>query len=538
MGLKHSIHGRNDAQMGLLVSSHASNLRSSQNADAAAFAVLPHLVRSRYLSAVPAKCVERVTPVPVPAPRLVLFNDALAEQLEIDAVRAKTTEGAAVFSGNAVHHSWEPYAHAYSGHQFRKFAELGDGRAVVLGTLCGVEVQLKGSGRTRYSRGGDGRATLASVYREYIVSEAMHALGIQTTRSLACVDTGDCVARGGARERGGVLTRTSPGCVRIGTFEHLSQRRSLLEELRDPELVRGFNGGRLQPWDQRAVQDLQALADFVIAENYSVHVGPTKYRDFCLDVCAQYGALVAAWMCVGFVHGVMNTDNVLVSRVATLDYGPCAFLDEYDPQRVFSSIDRAGLYCFANQPAAGAWNCTRLLRALTRVESDEEAYAGSVDVGHLTEGECTKAFDDAFLHAWERKMAAKIGIAWASPADTALVRELLRLMESVAADYTLTFRELADTQTLRAPVFQKWVGVWVRRVRGEQVDMTQHNPVYIPRNHVVNAVIDDAVKRGDCTGLRKLVKCLANPYTRSAEFAKFELGPTTSQRVAKTFCGT
>ena len=520
--------------------SHAMDAALADQADSAAFTVLPHLSRSPYLAAVPAQFVQRVSPVPVQAPRLMLFNDALADELEIDAVRAKTAAGAAVFSGNFVHHSWEPYAHAYSGHQFQQFSELGDGRVATLGALRGVEVQLKGSGRTRYSRGGDGRATLASVLREYVVSEAMHALGIRTTRGLACVDTGDYVARAAGQERGGVLTRTSPGFVRIGTFERLSRPRLLQVGIARRDGT--FKPLLAQTSGKGAVH---ALADFVIAQHYPAHAkktGAKKYIDFCLDVCTQYGALVAAWMCVGFVHGVMNTDNVLVSSVATIDYGPCAFLDEYDPTRVFSSIDRTGMYSFENQPNAGAWNCTRFLRALKGTAGAGQGSPGKgVDVGDLDEHACSEAFFIAYLDAWDRGMAAKIGITWASVADTDLVRELLRLMARSAADYTLTFRELADTGTLSAPVFRKWMDAWTRRVQQEKVelnDMKQRNPVYVPRNHIVNAAIHAATKRGDCTQLRKLVRCLANPFERCDDFAAFELGPTITERVAQTFCGT
>ncbi len=476
----------------------------------------------------PARFYAPVAPQAVTAPRVVAFNRALARELRFD-VEAVEARAAALFSGNEIAADAEPIALAYAGHQFGNFVpQLGDGRALLLGEVVdasGVrrDVQLKGSGPTPFSRRGDGRAALGPVLREYIVSEAMHALGVPTTRSLAAVVTGETVVREEALP-GAVLTRVAASHVRIGTFQYFAARR-------DDEGVR-------------------LLADYVIARHTPDLAGaPRPYLALLEAVSARQAALVARWMHVGFIHGVMNTDNMAVSG-ETIDYGPCAFLDAYDPSAVFSSIDHGGRYAFANQPAIAQWNLARFAETLlSLIDPDtEKAIAVASDV--------IEAFGARFASAWQTGMRAKIGLAREEADDPALIEALLAAMHAGGADFTLTFRRLCDAgQDARADgdvlalfaqtgAIEAWLARWRERLQRETVSpqarakaMRGVNPAVIPRNHRIEEAILAAVA-GDFAPFSRLHAVLVQPFEADAAAHDLTLPPAPHERVLQTFCGT
>lgn len=381
----------------------------------AATSAIPDPGFGRSYAELPEGFYAKTAPTPVAAPTLIRWNAPLARALGLDPERFEA-HAAAVFSGNALPGSAEPIAMAYAGHQFGHFVpQLGDGRALLLGELvdeAGVrrDVQLKGAGRTPFSRGGDGRAALGPVLREYLVSEAMHALGVPTTRALAAVATGEPVYR----ERpypGGVVTRVATSHVRVGTFQFFAARQD--------------------------VESLRVLADYVIARHYpELADAPTPYLALLTAVRDRTAALVARWMAVAFIHGVMNTDNTSVAG-ETIDFGPCAFLDEFDPGKVYSSIDQGGRYAYANQPRIAGWNLARFAETLLPLlgEGEEEAVAAAQ--------EAIDAFPPAFERAYQGHMLAKLGLERREEADVALLSDLLTLMADDAADFTLTFRALS-----------------------------------------------------------------------------------------------
>lgn len=476
----------------------------------------------------PARFYAPVSPQKVAGPRVVAFNRALARDLRFD-VEAVEARAAALFSGNEIATDAEPIALAYAGHQFGHFVpQLGDGRALLLGEVVdasGVrrDVQLKGSGPTPFSRRGDGRAALGPVLREYIVSEAMHTLGVPTTRSLAAVVTGETVMREEALP-GAVLTRVAASHVRIGTFQYFAARR-------DDEGVR-------------------LLADYVIARHYPEIAGtPQPYLALLDAVSARQAALVARWMQAGFIHGVMNTDNMAVSG-ETIDYGPCAFMDAYDPSAVFSSIDHGGRYAFANQPAIAQWNLARFAETLlTLIDPDtDKAIAAASDVIEM--------FGTRFSSAWQAGMRAKIGLAREEGDDAALVEALLSAMHGAAADYTLTFRRLCDAAAgeradgdvlalfARTDAIAAWLSRWRARLQRETPSpqlraaaMRGVNPAVIPRNHRIEEAIVAAVS-GDFAPFNRLHTVLARPYEEDAGAHDLTLPPAQHERVLQTFCGT
>ena len=463
-------------------------------------------------------------PAPVAAPRLIRLNIGLADALGLDAA----APWGDIVAGNLVPSGAEPIALAYAGHQFGHFTpQLGDGRAVLLGEIVAPDgtrrdLQLKGSGRTEYSRGGDGRAALGPVLREYIVAEAMHALGIPTTRALAVVTTGEAVYRETALP-GAVLARVAASHIRVGTFQYFAARHD--------------------------AEGLRLLADHAIARHYpEAACAPNPYRAFFQGVLGRQAALVAQWMNVGFIHGVMNTDNCAISG-ETIDYGPCAFLDEYDPAKVFSSIDRGGRYAYANQPNIVQWNLTRLAECLLLlIDENVEAAIEQVQQDLASFG---GRFEDAYTAGLRRKL----GLVTAEDGDLALAEALLEAMAANAADFTLTFRALcaaADDMTgaaVRAcftdpAAFDTWAAVWRARQSRETVApgarvalMRAANPAIIPRNHRIEAAIQAAVGADDFAPFHALLDALASPYADHA------LGPDTmppldDQRVTQTFCGT
>ncbi len=479
-----------------------------------------HLLRG--YARLPERFYARLAPQPVARPRLLALNGALAAELGIDAAGLGEERLAALFSGNAPPASGESIAAAYAGHQFGYFVpQLGDGRAILLGDLRdrdGVrrEVQLKGSGRTPFSRAGDGRAAMGPVLREYLVSEAMHALGIPTTRSLAAVATGETVLREEPLP-GAILTRVAASHVRVGTFEYFAARGDLdgLRELADYALERHYPGAARAPGPHLALLD---------------------------GVIERQAALVAHWMLVGFVHGVMNTDNMAVSG-ETIDFGPCAFLDAYDPQACFSAIDRHGRYAFANQPHAALWNLERFASAIL----------GLLDAAPERALELARASLARFRPLFERHfqdgMRAKLGIGTERPGDAELVGEWLGLLHRHAVDFTVAHRRLADggVRALFADPgeFDRWeralrarVALEPRAPEARADAMRRVNPAIIPRNHQIERAIEAAARRDDLAPFVELSAALARPYEPEERFAAYADPPLPSERVLRTFCGT
>ncbi|GBD46918.1 protein adenylyltransferase SelO [Methylopila sp. Yamaguchi] len=471
----------------------------------------------------------RTPPTPVAAPRLVALNRELADELGLDPKTLSGEAAAQAFAGNAVLPGSDPIAAAYAGHQFGQFVpQLGDGRAILLGEVvdrAGLrrDIQLKGSGPTPFSRNGDGRAALGPVLREYLVSEAMAALGVPTTRALAAVTTGEAVHR----ERklpGAVLTRVAASHIRVGTFQFFAARRNL--------------------------EALTALVDHVVARHYPESAArPDRALALLEGVVARQAALVAQWMHVGFVHGVMNTDNCSVAG-ETIDYGPCAFLDAYDPKAVFSSIDRHGRYAFANQPAIAHWNLTRLAECLLPLISEDEQRA----IAEATEAldRFAPAFEAAYFDGYRRKL----GLRTEEEGDAELVQDLLDRMAEGLADYTLTFRRLgAVAEGEPAPAarelfvdptaFDAWAERYRARLAREPDEagarrrrMARANPALIPRNHLVEAALAAAVEDGDFAPFDALQEALSDPYAPEADASPYAVAPPVPETPYRTFCGT
>jgi uncharacterized protein YdiU (UPF0061 family) len=469
----------------------------------------------------------------MPAPRLIRLNEPLIRHLGLDPEGLSTPEGVEILAGRRLPAGAAPLAMAYAGHQFGVWVpQLGDGRAILLGEVIdrgGVrrDIQLKGAGRTPFSRAGDGRAVLGPVLREYIVSEAMAALGIPTTRALAAVTTGEEVMR----ERllpGAILTRVAQSLVRVGTFQFFAARG-----------------------DAKA---LGLLADYVIARHYP-EAAETKcpYRALLDAVVARQAELVARWMLVGFIHGVMNTDNMSLAG-ETIDYGPCAFMDTYHPETVYSSIDHMGRYAYCNQPRIAHWNLACLAQALLPLLGPDE------DAARSEAQEAIDAFPDRYQATWLAGMRRKLGLAEARDGDRALAQDLLGRMAENGADFTLTFRRLSDAEGPGAgpeadaairglfkdpAAFDTWVTRWRRRLAEESRDaagrraaMRAANPAFIPRNHLVEEVIRAAVDAADLAPFNELMTVLALPYDDQPAFARYTEPPRPNQVVRETFCGT
>ena len=475
----------------------------------------------------PEKFYHRQRPVPVEQPELVALSSSLASDLRMTEDGVEPAELASVLAGNLLPSGADPLAIAYAGHQFGHFVpQLGDGRAILLGEVWDTDgvrrdIQLKGSGRTPFSRAGDGRASLGPVIREYVVSEAMHALGVPTTRSLAAVTTGEPVYR----ERplpGAVLTRVAASHVRIGTFEYFAARRD--------------------------VEAIQRLAEYVVDRHYP-DAGKTADPSLALleTVVDSQAALVAKWMHVGFIHGVMNTDNMTLSG-ETIDYGPCAFLDHYDPMMVFSSIDTYGRYAFQNQPTVAQWNLARLAETLLLTDGGDAKKR--LDAAETL----VRSFSDRFSRHWLAGMRRKIGLFSEQDGDAALIDELLDLMRESEADFTVTFRclcEAADgNEENWLSLFhdreksESWGTRWRARLEQEvsvpdrAAQMRRVNPAVIPRNHRIEEVIEAAVRHGDYSPMQRLQRVLARPYQEPEGMEEFALPPKPSERVRATFCGT
>lgn len=474
-----------------------------------------------------------MNPTRVGEPRVVKINRALAELLGADLAFLESPGAAEVLAGNVIPEGAEPISQAYAGHQFGGFVpQLGDGRAILLGEVVGKDgrrrdVQLKGAGRTPFSRGGDGRAALGPVLREYIVSEAMAALGIPTTRALAAVTTGELVQREEALP-GAVLTRVASSHLRIGTFQFFANRG-----------------------DQEA---LALLTKYALERHYPDATRGTENDALALleRVIDAQAELVAKWLGVGFVHGVMNTDNTSISG-ETIDYGPCAFLDEYDPDKKFSSIDHGGRYAFSNQPRIALWNLARLAETLLPLVSTD------LDEAVRLATERLDRFEHRFERAYLTVMRAKLGLTREEEHDGALVEGLLACLADQRVDYTLFFRRLCDTaepssaaEAALTSLFNGqeagilgWVEAWRRRLSLEAAPsaslataLRRANPAFIPRNHRVEAAISSAVRRRDFEPFETLVQVLARPFDDQPEHVDLAAPPAPEERVRRTFCGT
>lgn len=470
----------------------------------------------------PEKFFSNIEPTSVRSPKLVVLNESLVESLGFDLESFKSDHGVAVLSGNRTPEGSFPIAQAYAGHQFGHFTMLGDGRAVLLGekiTPNGdrVDIQLKGSGRTPYSRGGDGRAAIGPMLREYIISEAMHALGIPTTRSLAVVTTGEPVYREDVLE-GAVLTRVAASHIRVGTFQYAAK------------------------WG--TIEELKSLADYTIKRHYSnIETDDNRYLSLLKEVVKRQAQLIAKWQHVGFIHGVMNTDNMTLSG-ETIDYGPCAFMDVFNLETVFSSIDTHGRYAYGNQPAIAGWNLARFAETLLPLlhKNQEEAVELAQEV--------ISGFPELYRQYWLTGMRAKLGLFDEEKQDESLIEDLLNIMEKNEADYTNTFRALTlDKQEVSVlndtKEFSKWYELWQARLdrqdeskASSQKLMQRNNPAIIPRNHRVEEALEAAVEEKDYSVMEQLLDVLSRPYEYGPEQEEYAKLPSPSNQPYQTFCGT
>lgn len=455
-------------------------------------------------------------------PRIVLLNHSLAKSLGLDAERLAEESGKFIFSGNQLPEGAEPLAQAYAGHQFGHFTILGDGRALLLGEQVSpdgtrYDIQLKGSGRTAYSRRGDGRAALGPMLREYIISEAMHALGIPTTRSLAVVTTGEPVYRETALP-GAILTRVASSHIRVGTFQYALM-------LNDTEA-------------------LKSLADYTLNRHFpALLAADNPYLSLLEAVIGRQASLIAKWMHVGFIHGVMNTDNMAISG-ETIDYGPCAFMDNYDPMTVFSSIDQQGRYAFANQPYIANWNLARFAETLLPLLDPN--MQSSVQIAE----DALRTFSERYEQYWLAGMRSKLGLFDEEPEDINLINDLLTGMHIHGMDYTNTFRDLATGLFIHTPPAQEidikhWHDRWRRRLDRQAASATASkelmlstNPAVIPRNHLVESALATAVEEGDLTVLENLLGVLSTPFKDIPDESIYRKPAPSSDKAYQTFCGT
>lgn len=482
-------------------------------------------------AALPDEFYQRCEPAKVPAPNLIAFNFELADEMGLKLKGLSDNDLACHFSGNCLFEGSEPLAQAYAGHQFGSFvSQLGDGRAILLGEIVNETnrryfMQLKGSGRTYFSRGGDGKSALGPVLREYIVSEAMHHLGIPTTRALAMVTTGENVFRQTGSIPGGIMTRVASSFIRVGSFEYFFARKDF--------------------------ENLKKLADYAISLHYpEAEKAHNKYLEFFRQVALRQAELVPQWMSVGFIHGVMNTDNTSICG-ETIDYGPCAFMDEYDPDTVFSSIDMHGRYRFINQGSIIGWNLTSLANCLSSFMADDSEEAKKLYIGVLEE------FQQHFMNNWRGGMYKKLGLQQHQESDFDLTNGFLDILQTEKVDYTLAFRYLADTiaeNDRQARFFSlfpaeskisDWLSQYRDRLKGEQCspeDITQRmngvNPAFIPRNHRIEQAIKAAEEESSYDKVHTLIELLKTPYTEQDEYAEYMNPPKKHERVLQTFCGT
>ena len=477
----------------------------------------------------PKSFFECIKPTPVKEPKLVRFNKLLANEIGLNVIEDNDILSD-IFSGNIVPEGSEPIALVYAGHQFGYFVpQLGDGRAILLGEIvnnggCRFDIQLKGSGQTSYSRSGDGRAPLGAVIREYIISEAMHSLNIPTTRSLAIIVTGELVSRETLLP-GGILTRIASSHLRVGTFEYFAASDNQ--------------------------ENLQLLADYSINRHFpNIKKSNLRYQTFLESVCDRQAALIAKWMHVGFVHGVMNSDNTSIPG-ETIDYGPCAFMDSYDPATVFSSIDHHGRYAYGNQPNIAQWNIACLGECLLPlIHPDRNKAIGIAE-------EILDSFQDKFRKYWLSGMYKKIGLTQNEPEDINLLEQLLELMKENKTDYTLTFRYLSDAiendtgnsnfekQFLSQNKISEWLVSWRKRLKIQsasfkkiKMSMQKENPAFIPRNHRIEKAIYEAVDNNDYSYMDHLILLLNKPYQDQPNNSEYMHPPEKPDHNYQTFCGT
>ena len=463
---------------------------------------------------------ENIEPVPVKNPEIVIFNSALAKELNLDFTKINKNELSNLFSGNVLPNGSRSIAQAYAGHQFGHFTMLGDGRAILIGEHLTTnkkryDIQFKGSGKTSFSRNGDGRAALGPMLREYIVSEAMHNLNIPTTRSLAVVKTGEKIFRDTPLQ-GAILTRVASSHIRVGTFQYVAAR-----EKKD---------------------ELEILFNYVIQRHYTeLKDSKNKAVDLLNIVMDRQIDLVVNWMRVGFIHGVMNTDNMSISG-ETIDYGPCAFMDTYDPKTVFSSIDHMGRYAYCNQPIITKWNLSRFAECLLPLIDENQKKA--LDIA----SEKINNFDEKYEDKWLKMMKNKLGLVGIDDKDKSLILDLLTWMHQKKVDYTNTFCHLMNFKTINEKlfndnIFMSWKERWKQRLKKNQNKpeiskqlMRKTNPLVIPRNHIIEGVLAEA-NENKLVSLKKLLKVLDKPYLEQENINNYQL-PSISNEKYQTFCGT
>ena len=472
-------------------------------------------------SKLPKSFLENIKPVPVKDPKLIILNKNLAEQLNLDFSKFSDTDLAKMFSGNSLPEGSETIAQAYAGHQFGHFTMLGDGRAVMLGEHLDKEnkrfdIQFKGSGRTSFSRSGDGRAVLGPMLREYIISEAMHALNIPTTRSLAVVSTGEEVVREQMLP-GAILTRVASSHIRVGTFQYIAATQN--------------------------ADDLKTLFNYTIDRHYpEIKDSKTKALDLLNLLMQKQCELVINWMRVGFIHGVMNTDNMTVSG-ETIDYGPCAFMDQYHPQTVFSSIDQNGRYSYNNQPRITKWNIARFAECIIPLIDQDEQKAISIAT------ETINNFEKLYEEKWLNMMRDKLGLFGEDRDDKHLIFELLTWMENNKADFTNTFCNLMEIQSIKDPIYQNqeylnWTAKWKKRLEKNNTEKEKYlelmrsvNPIFIPRNHKVEEALKDA-SENKLETLNQLLEVIKYPYKDNGMLMDYQRPMSNENGDYKTFCGT
>jgi uncharacterized protein YdiU (UPF0061 family) len=472
-------------------------------------------------SKLPKSFLENIKPIPVKDPKLIILNKNLANQLNLDFSKFSDTDLAKIFSGNSLPEGSETIAQAYAGHQFGHFTMLGDGRAVMLGEHLDkdnnrFDIQFKGSGRTSFSRSGDGRAVLGPMLREYIISEAMHALNIPTTRSLAVVSTGEDVIREQMLP-GAILTRVASSHIRVGTFQYIAATQN--------------------------ADDLKTLFNYTIDRHYpEIKDSKTKALDLLNLLMKKQCELVINWMRVGFIHGVMNTDNMTVSG-ETIDYGPCAFMDQYHPQTVFSSIDQNGRYSYNNQPRITKWNLARFAECIIPLIDQDEQKAISIAT------ETINNFEKLYEEKWLNMMRDKLGLFGEDQDDKHLIFELLTWMENNKADFTNTFCNLMDIQSIKDPIYQNqeylnWTAKWKKRLEKNNTGKEKYlelmrsvNPIFIPRNHKVEEALKDA-SENKLETLNQLLEVIKSPYKENGMLKDYQQPMSNENGNYKTFCGT
>ncbi len=471
-------------------------------------------------SKLPDSFKEIIKPVSVLNPELIILNESLAEELGLDFSKIEKNELSALFAGNILPDGTSSIAQAYAGHQFGHFTMLGDGRAVLIGEHVTnqkkrYDIQFKGSGRTSFSRGGDGRAALGPMLREYIISEAIHSLNIPTTRSLAVTKTGEKVVRDNLLE-GAILTRVASSHIRVGTFQYIAAKQN--------------------------IDELKTLVNYTIDRHYpEIKSSKTKAVDLLNLVIEKQCQLIVNWMRVGFIHGVMNTDNMAISG-ETIDYGPCAFMDYYDPKTVFSSIDKFGRYAFSNQPAIAKWNLARFAECLIPLIDENEEQAIKIATKIID------SFQNIYEQKWLNMMKSKLGLVGHNKDDLKLINSLLNWMEINKADYTNTFCFLMgisnSNEIYKNKNFENWLKVWKNRsnlnnsYKEKQLElMKQVNPVIIPRNHKVEEALSDATNDNYET-LNTLCSIVKNPYNSEGDNFEFQSPAPISKEKYQTFCGT